>query len=312
LAKIHSQVNDSTTRQLLNTSIISGSTRAIFTGTAQELGRQTFKPGNLVNALDQITEQAAGMADQNYTYFVDGDGRLNYGPVTVAPTYANAPAEIVTDPASVRVGSASTTTRIFARSLTVNLDHDQIVKGIFVQGANTIVRWDKNGTPPTNDPYFRTYNGTYSRNGAGLTARSGPLPHEVFSAPKVKGKKDRGGLIGALARATMKPRGNPIRTVSFSVAGGDLAQTTLPDWTYGYTQGYAETAASTYELIKAWLPNQYVKLTSSALDLSQVLRIINVSLSFQSGSTYQVRYDIEAEFRRKKYGKALKKILGGD
>jgi hypothetical protein len=54
-------------------------------------------------------------------------------------------------------------------------------------------------------------------------------------------------------------------------------------------------------------------LTSSALDLSStILRIVNVSLSFQSGSTYQVRYDIEAEFRRKKYGKALKKILAGD
>ena len=313
LAKIHSQVNDSTTRQLLNTSIISGSTRAIFTGVAQTLGRQTFKPGNLVNALDQIAEQAAGIDEKNYTYFVDGDGRLNYGPIIDASTYANAPAEIVTDPSSVRVGSASTTTRILARSLAVNLDHDQIMKGIFVQAANTVVRWDKNATPPTNDPYFRTYDGTYSRNGAGFTARSGPLPHEVFTAPKVKGKKDRGALIGALARATMKARGKPIRTVSFSVAGGDLAQTTLPDWTYGYTQGYALTAISTYELIKAWLPNQYVMLTSSAFDLSStVLRIVNVSLRFESGSTYQVRYDIEAEFRRKKYGKALKKILAGD
>lgn len=312
LAKIHNQVNDSTTRQLLNTSVIAGTTRAIYTGTARTVGRQTFKPGNLINALDQIAEQSAGIAETNYTYFVDGDGRLNYGPVTNNPGFANAPAEIVTDPASVRVGSASTTTRILPRSLQVNLDHDQIVKGIFVQAANTIVRWDKNATPPTNDPYFRTYNGTSPRNGAGLAGRTGPLPHEVFSAPKVKGKKDRGTLIGALAKATMQARAKPMRTVSFTVAGADLAQTSSPDFTYGYTQGYAETASTTFELIKAWLPNQYVKFTSSALDLSEILRIVNVSMSFQTGSTYQIRYDIEAEFRRRKFGKALRKILAGE
>ena len=309
LAKIHNQVNDSTTRQLLDTSIISGSNRAIYTGTARIIGRQTFKPGNLINALDQIAEQSAGFVDADYTYFIDGDGRLNYGPVTVNPTFANAPAEIVTDPSSVRTGSASTTTRILPRSLQVNLDHDQIVKGIFVQGANTIVKWDK-ATPLTNDPYFRTYDGTYSRSGAGLAGRTGPLPHEVFSAPKVKGKKDRGELIGALARATMRARAKPIRTVSFTVAGAELSQTSSPDFTYGYTQGFAEPSSATFTLIKAWLPNQYVKLTSSALDLSTILRIVNVSMSFQTGSTYQIRYDIEAEFRRRKFSKALAKILG--
>jgi len=312
LAKIHNQVNDSTTRQLLDTSSVSGN-RASFTGSAQTIGRQTFKPGNLINALDQIAEQAAGIADQNYTYFIDGNGRLNYGPVTVTPTHANAPAEIVTDPADVRVGSASATTRLLPRDLVVNLDHDQIVKGIFVQAANTIVRFDKNAATPTNDPYFRTYNGSYSRDGAGLSARSGALAHEVYSAPKVKGKKDRGALIGALARATMRARGKPIRTVTFSIAGGELSQTSSPDFTYGYTQGFALTGVATYELIKAWLPNQYVMLTSSAFNLSStILRIVSVSVRFETGSTYQIRYDIEAEFRRKKFGKALKKILKGE
>jgi hypothetical protein len=35
-------------------------------------------------------------------------------------------------------------------------------------------------------------------------------------------------------------------------------------------------------------------------------------MSFESDSTYQVRYDIEAEYRRKKLGKALKRILVGE
>jgi hypothetical protein len=313
LKKVYDQVSDATTRQLLDTSVISSTTRAVFTGSAQTVGRQTFKAGSLTNALDQVAELSSGQSNAAYRYFVDGDGRLNYGPVEAAPSYATAPAEIVTDPADVAVGSASAATKILARSIEVSLDHDQIVKGIFVQAANTRARWDSNANPPTNDPYFRSYTGTYSRSGAGLASRNGPLPQEVFSAPKIKIKPDRGTQIGRLARATMQTRGKPVRTVNFTVAGSDLAQTSSPDWSYGYTQGYAQTGASTWTLTKAWLPNQYVKLTASALDLSAtILRIASVTMSFESGSTYQVRYDIEAEFRRRKLGKALKRILVGE
>jgi hypothetical protein len=313
LKKIADQVSDSSTRQLLDTSVITGTTRAIFTGSAQTVGRQTFKPGSLTNALDQIAELSSGQSNAAYRYFVDGDGRLNYGPVNAAPSFASAPAEIVTDPADLAVGSASAATKIFARSIEVNLDHDQIVKGIFVQAANTRARWDSNANPPTNDPYFRSYNGTYSRNGAGLSSRNGPLPMEVFSAPKIKIKPDRGTQIGRLARATMQTRGKPVRTVNFTIAGSDLTQTSSPDWSYGYTQGYAQTGASTWSLVKAWLPNQYVKLTAPSLDLSAtILRIASVTMSFESDRTYQVRYDIEAEFRRKQLGKALKRILVGE
>jgi hypothetical protein len=104
----------------------------------------------------------------------------------------------------------------------------------------------------------------------------------------------------------------PVRTVNFTLAGSDLSQTASPDWTYGFTQGYAQTDASTWTLVKAWLPNQYVKLTSSALDLDTRLRIASVTMSFESDSTYQVRYDIEAEYRRKRMGKALKRLLVGE
>jgi len=136
---------------------------------------------------------------------------------------------------------------------------------------------------------------------------------EVFSAPKIKIKPDRGTQIGRLARATMQTRGKPVRTVSFTVAGSNLTQTSSPDWSYGYSQGYAQTGASTWSLVKAWLPNQYVKLTAPALDLSAtILRIASVTMSFESGSTYQVRYDVEAEFRRRKLGKALRRILVGE
>jgi hypothetical protein len=316
LAKVNTQVNDATTRQILNTAVISGSTRAVFSGSAQTIGKQTFKATTLQSALDQIAEAAGGIADVQYRYWIDGDGRLNYGPKTTAPTYADAPAEIVTDPASVQTGSAASVTRLLARDLSVNLDHSDIVKGIFVQADSAYARYDSNQTwptAPTNDPYFRTYTGTYSRNGAGLASRNGPLPHEVFSAPKIVKKADRGVDIGSLARATMVTRGKPVRSVSFTVAGGNLSQTSAPDWEYGYSQGYALTAAATYTLVKAWLPGQYVKLTAPALDLSSaILYIPTITMRFvQGGGSYQVEYEVQADFRRQ-YLKGLRGLIAGE
>jgi hypothetical protein len=316
LARVHTQVNDATTRQLLNTAVISGSTRAIYTGSAQTIGKQSFKATTLQSALDQVAEEAGGIAEVQYRFWIDGDGRLNYGPKTVAATYASAPAEIVTDPANIQTGSAASVTRLLARDLSVNLDHDTIVKGIFVMADSAYARYDSNQTfptAPTNDPYFRTYTGTYSRNGAGLASRNGPLPHEVFSAPKIVAKSDRGATIGTLARGTMTTRAQPRRTVSFSIAGGNLSQTSAPDWEYGYTQGYALTAAATYTLVKAWLPGQYVKITAPMLDLSStILYIPTVTMRFaEGGGTYQVQYEIEADFRRQ-YIKGLRGLIAGE
>jgi hypothetical protein len=401
LARVAAQQTDATTLQLLNTAIISGSNRAIFTGTAQKIGKQAFRATTLQSALDQVAEAAGGISDVQYRIWIDNDGRLNYGPKTVAATYATAPAEIVTDPASIQTGSTTTPTRLFARDLQVNLDHDSIVKGIFVMADSAYARYDSNivfSGAPTNDPYFRTYNGTYftatvslaarsgttatittspahgfasgrsvtvaltsgpsgfaalngtftitgvtsttftyttgtsgtitsgaavgtasaqgsgtSRTGAGQTTRNGPIPHEVFSAPKIANKSDRGKNISLLARGTMVTRSQPRRTVSFTVAGGNLSQTSNPDWEYGYTQGYPAAAATPYTLVKAWLPGQYVKITAPMLDLSStILYIPTVTMRFaEGGGTYQVQYEIEADFRRQ-YLSGLRGLIGGE
>ena len=401
LARVAAQQTDAATLQLLNTAVISGATRAIYTGTAQKIGKQIFRATTLQSALDQVAEAAGGIVDTQYRIWIDNDGRLNYGPKTAAASFANAPAEIVTDPANIQTGSAASVTRLFARDLRVNLDHDNIVKGIFVMADSAYARYDSNivfSGAPTNDPYFRTYNGTYfkatvttaartgttatittspahgfavsrsvtvaltsgptgfaalngtftitavtattftyttgtsgtitsgaavgtasaqgsgtSRAGAGQTTRNGPIPHEVFSAPKINSKIDRGRQISLLARGTMATRSQPRRTVSFTVAGGNLSQTSNPNWEYGYTQGYAETATSTYTLIKAWLPSMYVKVTAPMLDLSStILYIATVTLRFaEGGGTYQVQYEIEADFRRQ-YLSGLRGLIGGE
>ena len=474
LERVAGQVTDASTLQLLNTAIISGSNRAIYTGSAKKIGKQTFKASTLQSALDQVAELAGGTAEVQYRYFIDNNGRLNYGPVTSAPTFASAPAEIVTDPASAQVGSTTTPTRLLSRDLSVNLDHDRIVKGIFVQTDSNKAAWDSNtgtSSKPTNDPYYRTYDGTYyvgkvalvsrtatsalvitefahgfvagkqvtveltsgptgyaalngtwtlvtastnvltfitgtsgtitygsavgtakaqgsgtSRTGAGQATRNGPLPLEIFSAPKIANKGDRGETISALTRATMVSRSQPVRTVSFTIAGGNLSQTSSPDWEYGYSQGYALDAAvslaarsgttatittssdhavavgdsvtialssgptgytalngtwtvtavpssttftfttvttgtitsgaavgTIYRLVKAWLPGTYVKVTAAALDMSAVILYIpSITMRFaEGGGTYQVQYDIQADFRRK-YLKGLGVLIGGE
>lgn len=281
LAKVNTLVNDATTRLLLDTSIISASTRAIYTGTAQIIGKQVIKAGTLKASLDQVAEASSGKAGAAYRFYIDGSARLNYGPVTAAPLYADAPYEIVTDPASVNLdGSAGTaTSKIYASNLSVTLDHGRAVRGLFVPAVNALAEYDKTSTPTrASDYYFRSYGGTFPQNGAGLTpARTGAIPMEVISAPKIIGGA-RATEIGQLARATMQTRGVPPRTVSFSIYGANQTYTVTPDLSYGYVQGY-KYDGSTYTLVKAWQAGMYVKLTAPNLYLSPTFSVTTAARS---------------------------------
>jgi hypothetical protein len=317
LKKVHNQVNDATTRGIFDTSVISGTTRAIFSGAAVTIGKQSFKPGPLIAALDQIGEEASGECGSAIRYVVNNDARLEYGAKAAAGniSYATAPAQVSTGITVPTVGGTATATVIFAENLSVSLDHQQIIKGIFVEGADTRADRDGNATPITNAPYFRTYNGsTASFSGAGLTARTGALPQQVFSASKVGafGFGSRRNKIQRLTRATFQVKAQPVRTVSFMVSGTDQSQTSSPDWSYGFSQGYAQTGPSSFLLVKSWLPDQYVKITAPALGVaSEILRISSVTFKFQSEASYALEYQIEADFPARKFGDDLRRIIGG-
>jgi hypothetical protein len=308
LERIHNQVNDATTRQILDTSVISGSTRAIYSGTAVTVGTLDFKPTTLTSAISQIAEEVSGITGTPYNFYVDGAARLNYGPIAV-PGTANAPAEIVIDSTAARTGSAGTATRLLAHNLSVSLDHDSIVKGIFVQAADARADRDGNARPITNQPYFRTYNGGTPFIGSGLSARTGPIAQEVFSAPKIGafGLSSRSNKIQRLTRGTMQVRSKPVRTVSFDISGANLAQTANPNWEYGLVQGYSSAGS----LVSAWLPGQFVKVTASSLDLNEILRIASVNYSFESGGSYQLRVGIQAEYTKRSAVAALLAKFGG-
>lgn len=293
--------------ELLDVSVVGGSRFNRINGAGTTIGKQDFRAAPLRSLIDQITEEAGGYLGIQFQYWVDASGRLNYGPRVSAPTFANAPAEITTDPANVRTGSGSTTTRILARNLTVNLDHSEIVKLAFVQTNTNLISQDPNGV------YTRNYTGTYPTYGAGLSSRNGPIPEEIISAPKIANLGSKATRVGAISRAIMASRAQPIRTVSFTVAGGDLSQTSNPDWSYGYSQGYALTAAATYTLVKAWLGGQYVKIDAPALNISNTLLYVSsVTMRFaEGGGTYQVQYEVEADFRRK-YIAGFGRLVGGE
>jgi hypothetical protein len=294
-------------QQLLNTAVVNLNRFNRINGAATTIGKQDFRAAPLRSIIDQITEEAGGVLGIQYQYWTDATGRLNYGPRISAPAYANAPAEIVTNPSDVRVGSASTTTRILARNMTVNLDHSEIVKKAFVQTNTNLISQDPAAA------YERTYTGTYPTAGAGLAARNGPIPAEIISAPKIANTGSKTTRVGAIARAIMTSRSQPIRTVSFTVAGDNFSQTASPDWSYGYSQGYALTAASTYTLVKAWLGGQYVKINAPTLNVNnEIMYISAVTMKFaDGGGSYQMQYEVQADFRRK-FITGFSRLVGGE
>lgn len=316
LAKVATQQSDATTLQLIDTSVISGSNRAIYSGAGIALGeKQSFKVGTLRSALDQIAAAASGESGNAYRYYIDTVGRLHYEPVSAAPSVATAPIEIVIDPTEVRTGSVAASTRILARDLRVSLDHDRIVKGIYVACSSSWDqydrRWSKSGGTSlrSTDPYFRTYTGTYPQTGAAKTARSGAIAHEVIDASQIN-SLSRLDAIGRLSRATFNTRSAPVRSVTFSIAGSSQTQTSSPDWSYGYLQGWCDNG-TTRVLTTAWQAGQYVKLNAPALGLSAaILRIVRVSWRFEAGS-YAARLEIECEQRRGS-SKNLRYLLGSE
>jgi len=303
LAKVATQRSDAASLQILNTAIISGTTRAIYSGTAVALGeKQSFKVGTLRSALDQVAAAASGESGNAYRYYIDTVGRLHYEPVTAAPTVATAPIEITTDTSEVRTGSVAASTRILARDLRVSLDHDRIVKGIYVACSSSWDdfdrRWSKSGGTSlrSTDPYFRTYTGTYPQTGAAKTARSGAIAHEVIDASQIN-TLSRLDAIGRLSRATFNTRSAPVRSVTFTVAGNSQTQTSSPDWSHGYLQGWCDNG-TTRVLTTAWQAGQYCKINAPALGLSAaILRIVRVVWRFEAGS-YNARLEIECEQRR--------------
>ena len=82
------------------------------------------------------------------------------------------------------------------------------------------------------------------------------------------------------------------------------------------TTGTITSGAATgtiYRLVRAWLPGTYVKINAPSLDLSNIILYIpSITMRFaEGGQSYQVQYEIEADYRRQ-YLKGLSVLIGAD
>ena len=247
--------------------------------------------GSLRSALDSIKELAQSIDGIERRYYIDAKlKRLVYGKVPVAGDYASAPFEIITAAIDNPAGGTATASTLSVRDLTVSYDHEASRKRVFVVAGDARADGDD-----STDPYVRSYTD------AGFSSRSGLVTDEVIDAPTIKGqvatsagRTARKAKILNTARAYFTEHYKPVRTIEFSVRGAGTAT----GQTYGFGAGTAQTGASTYARVDRWEPGQFVKITSTPLDLSGLYRIEQVEMGFEAGSLIRT-WKITAQRRRR-------------
>lgn len=303
--------------------IFNASASPIYSGTATSLsagspsyGRQTFEPQTLASAIDTVRGLAEGFDGKIRRYWVDANAVLNYGITGVAPANPTAPVEIITSGTQV-VGSTAATTKVFANSIKVNLDHDSQVDRIFTRAASYDSTLDRGRgtaasgpytTGNTVDPYVRTAGSAAPRGpGTAFARPTGPRSEKMFEMSQFRGldNSNRADFIDRFTGATFALNAVPKRTISVSIAGAIGTATSAPDLSYGFVQGY--TGGSPFTLTKTIAAGQYIKLTAPALNLSGLYRIESLTYSFRTGSSI-VDLDLELEFRKK----GLREIILGE
>jgi len=248
-----------------DTSKIVGGTSLISSGAIQ------FPSTSLRSALDTVVETYSGLDVKDRRYYVDPQGRLNFVLVdpTAVPTYATAPYAITTD----AVGDPNTTTAkatINPFSLNVNYDHDTVKQAQFTIPA----------VSGRDVSQVKAYDEVLNADGtAYIATRAGaPLLESVVDYPAAVQTPSK--QIDRAALAYFGERHKPMLSGQFTLRGdGTQAFNAI-----GFTNGYAQTGASTFALVSGWQPGQWVEVTSASLGLSGFYRVEQVDLSFEPGT----------------------------
>lgn len=260
-----------------DTSKIVGGTALISSGAIQ------FPSTSLRSALDTVVETYSGLDVKERRYYVDPQGRLNFTLVdpSAVPTYATAPYSITTD----AVGDPNTTTAkatVNASSLTVNYDHDTVKQAQFTIPATT----------GANVSQIKAYDQVLNADGtAYIATRPGaPLLGAVVDYPAAVQTPSK--QIDRASLAYFVERHKPMLSGQFTLNGGGTKSFNAN----GFTNGYAQTGASTFALVSGWQPGQWVEVNSLGLGLAGLYRVEQVDFSFEPG-TYIAR--ITVSFSRK-------------
>jgi hypothetical protein len=290
-----------TTGRTANRLIVNTNTTPTYTGTAVAVGQLLMVPGSLRACLDTIKQAAEAIDGEERRFWVAPNGTINYARLgSATPTYATAPFKVVTTSTYSPYGSSSAAATLQVRNLSVNLDHDVMMKKTrFMMNTS----WSEadakiSGASYTvADPYTRVYDEA-APDGAGMTTRNGPRPEGLISVtPMPKQAKEPTYWTDKITdygkkyfgTDTYPNRAAPQRSITFSVRGADT--TNNP---YGFVKGYRQTGASTYALQDGWEAGQYVSIVASGLDLNGLYRIESLTMSFEPGSMIR-QYDMTCE-----------------
>ena len=290
-----------TTGRTANRLIVNTNTTPTYTGTAVAVGQLLMVPGSLRACLDTIKQAAEAIDGEERRFWVAPNGTINYARLgSATPTYATAPFKVVTTSTYSPYGSSSAAATLQVRNLSVNLDHDVMMKKTrFMMNTS----WSEadakiSGASYTvADPYTRVYDEA-APDGAGMTTRNGPRPEGLISvtpmpkqaaAPTYWTDKITDYGKKYFGTDTYPNRAAPQRSITFSVRGADT--TNNP---YGFVKGYRQTGASTYALQDGWEAGQYVSIVASGLDLNGLYRIESLTMSFEPGSMIR-QYDMTCE-----------------
>jgi hypothetical protein len=313
-----SYTEDAATKLIFNAAaapIYYGASTSLSAG-SPSYGRQTFEPQTLASAIDMVRGLAEGFDGKIRRYWVDANAVLNYGITGTAPANPTAPVEIITSGTQV-VGSSAATTKVFANSISVNLDHNSQVDRIFTRASSydsTLDRGRGSGTAGayttgnTVDPYVRTAGSAAPKGpGTAFARPTGPRSEKMFEMSQFRGlnNANRADFIDRFTGATFALNAVPKRTISVSISGAIGTATSSPDLSYGFVQGY--TGGSPFTLATTIQAGQYIRLTAAPLDLSGLYRIESITYSFRTGSSI-VNLDLELEFRKK----GLREIILGE
>lgn len=300
-----SYTQDTETKKIFNAALAPN-----YAGTATVIGKQLIEVGTLSGVLDTITSLAEGVDGVVRRFWVDENARLNYGITGTAPASPTAPIEIITSGLPV-VGSSSATTKVYANSIKVNLDHSSQVDRIITRAKS----WDSTldrGTASagnTSDPYVRTAGSAFPKGpGTAFARPAGPRSEVLFDMGSFRGldNSNRANFIDKFTGSTFALRGKPKRSISVSITGS-ASSTANPDLSYGFVQGY--TGGSPYTLTKKISAGQYIRISAPALDIpdGSIFRIESLTMGFETGSSI-AKIDLELDFRKK----GLREIILGE
>lgn len=257
--------SDAAMQRLISTSDTSQITGAGSTSSNQ-IGA-AVPAGSLRSVLDSIAEIFGGQDSKDRRYWIGLDKKLYYKLVDTAskPTYADAPYKIITT-GTQNTDTTTAAATVIPYSLTVSYDHNTTKSALFNVSA----------TAGATESRVQTYRD------AGYTARNGaPIFDDVVNYPT--SADDPKAAVPRAAKSYFLNQHAPIQTITFTLRGAGKAAHNLD----GFSAGYYQTGASSFDLQSRWAPGQWCSIECSELALSGLYRVEQVEWALSPGSFLQ-------------------------